>query len=424
MTRFTLLASLFCAACTSESIERPRLDPSAPIDEVMAPGDDVPPTDSRCIPFDNTLALFGSTDHDELRDVIVTDRGSIIVAGYEDGRDHAGSTIGSRGVVLEYANGFKPRATLDTLGTDTFESLAITPATGRIWLAARTNGAIKGLPIYGGFDYVIGELAATGFRADARGFDTTPDHPRQLVAGPDLLALVGHEERPMLDGSTWTNPWLATFDLTNDGISPRWLTTRRSPETERYTAVDVSSQLVISAGVIADGDSQGTYITARSRDVDVLWEQPLTNHGTDTIAAVRFLSDGAVLWAGTAKNPLRGDTDIVVGRLDSTTGAEQWTMRYGGVTDERVADLAIDATGMVRIAGDVVGTDRDAFMVVLDSEGNVVTEEQWASDGDDVPTAIAVDSCGTSVLVGHTTGALGNTSHGGRDGFVIVTRSN
>lgn len=417
---------LAVAGCVDDSTAPTEIDalPRAPVaDPGKAPvslPSDPPPVSTRCIADDVTNGQYGTTGIDDFRDVVVTDDGRILVAGLAGGQPSLSSTqpVGSHGVVFSYDTGFTPVATLDSSGTDSFESMALDPITKRVWLAARTNDT-------GNFDFVLGELAATGFKAMSRGYDTTPETPRQLAVRGGRLAVAGHESRVVEDGATWINPFLATYKV-DDTMDAQWFTTRRHVDTETYTAVDVSSEMVVVGGQISDGEKAGMFITARNHDADVLWSHQLSTEAFDKVAAVRILADGSVLWAGTSRvrDGEYSHDDIFVGRFDSVTGESLWTTHLGTKLDERVVDLAVGPEGKIYVAGDATGADldRDVFLTTLDAEGNVVGTQEWGSPASETAAAVAVDACGTAVVVGSTSGDLGGEAQGMRDGFVLIAR--
>jgi hypothetical protein len=416
--------STLVAACAAESSS----NTPSPIRTGVAPGDPAPgvlsktptnPNDPGCLPSGSAMRQYGTTGEDAFRDVAITSDGDVLVTGYQNGILRPdGEVIGTRGTVLAYEGMFTPRAVIDTNGTDAVESLAIDSATGRVWLAVRTNGDLPELTAYGDFDVVLADLAGVGARTRTRGFDSTPEYPRQIAAGAGFVAIAGHEERLMLDGSTWLNPFAIVYDTSSEQPGPRWRLTRRTNSIELLTAVDVAGDTIAIAGAIATGAQQGAYIAARTGDADLLWQEQLSSTGGDAVAAVRIVEGGDVVFAG------NDGGDVVVGRLDGATGTPRWSMRYGDERDERAADLAVDAHGRIYITGDLEssgGDHRDAFLLVVGADGEPLVDEFWTSDGDDVPSAIAIDACGTAVIAGETSGDLAGQANGGTDGFVIVT---
>lgn len=446
MTRVPLaLAPLFVAACTDDLVAPHPLAPIAEPAHVTQPGPRPQPVTAptTCVSVDAGIRRFGTTGHDDLRDVVVSPTGTILAAGYElatDGGD--GDVVGARGVVVEYwhdLTSVQRRALLDTSGTDTFESIELAPDTGTVWLAARTDGDVPALQSAGGLDLVVGELGGElaltgGFTARYRGLDGSAEHPRRLAVAPGgQLAVAGSERRVVL-GPAWTNPVLAVLSATEAGVAAQWSTRRVSPAIERYDAVALSPDAVVVGGAIVDTADQGMFVAARTLDAEITWQRKLSTAGSDTVTAVHVLPDGDVLWAGSAVGPLgpeaHGGLDAVVGRLDGSTGEPEWLVQYGDRGDERVTDMAVDATGRIHLVGSVAAQtpdgprgDDDAFLIVLDADGSMRMQEQWGSDGDDRANAVTVDPCGAIVVAGHSDGDLApGTPRGGRDGFVAVTR--
>lgn len=431
MSRLSRFALFLLAAC-SEPGAPPTVDPPPPLDGGQ-PGDGHDPgTDPRCLSFKGGVFRFGTTGRDEARDVVVTATGSILVAGFEDGRaTSTGEIVDSRGIVLEYApdlGGFRQRALLDTSGTDAIEALAIDRGSGRTWVAARTTGSIADLTTYGGNDVVIAALTASGLSPRARGFDFSSELPGRLAAGSEgLLAVAGFERRPTLHDTRWIDPFLAVYESSDAHVAPQWRTTRRAIEIERYTTVDVSDSTVVVGGNLEEGDGQGMFVIARDRDAGVLWQRRLSAAGTDAVAAVQLLPDGDVLWAGTTGSKLGdrwfGGTDLVIGRLDGATGATIFLAQYGSPMDDHARDMVAAADGRIFVAATTTSAAAglDAMLVVLSASGDMLGREQWSGSGDDEPTALDLDPCGGVAIVGHTAGDLAGPGHGDRDGFVIVT---
>jgi hypothetical protein len=411
MNRFGFLfASVLLAACTDEtSVPPPRDWLAHPVRDLGIVDE---PMDDGGLPL-GTVARYGTPGHDEFRDVVITPDRRILIAGFD----------ADRGVVLEYKSAFVPRAVLDTVGTDTFESIALDHESGRIWLAGRTNAALPGLVTYGSFDFVAGDLSDTGFRPMVRGFDTTPEYVKQIAVADGLVAVAGYEQRLMQEGPMTMNPVVATYAV-GDRLSPLWMSTRRNVDAERYTTIDVSATSVVVGGTIEDGEAPGMFVTARDRDAGMIWSRRTSAEGSDELAGITLLPNGNVLWAGTTTaalgEPAYGRRDIVVGEVEGATGGSVWIHQFGTEHDHHVADLSVTDDGHIYIAGDVNRDNRDVFLMAIKPSGEVLFYQEWPSVGDDVATAVAVTDDG-AVVVGYTDGDLGGTPQGGRDGFMIVT---
>ncbi len=438
MPRIASLLLLAVIACTPDATESFPVWPGHGPGGVLEPdGNPRPEPPAECLSVPTGRAGLGTTADEELRDVAITHTGAILAVGYDRGTFAPHGLLGARGIVLEITRdlvGMSQVGVLDSAGTDSLESLAIAPDTGKVWLVGRTNGELPDMPGYGGFDWVIGELTSTGgFERVARGLERTSEYAHRAAAGSGgLLAIAGHEQLSNPDGGISMDPFLAVYETGDGSASPVWFTSRRDPAHESYRAVDVSDTQVVVGGDILDGDEQGMYVTAWDRDAGRLWRRQLSQRGLDTVTAVKVLSNGNVLWAGSSASQLGsesyGGLDVVVGILDGATGVPLWTMQYGRTADDQVTDVAVDDSGRIAIVGatkadepETVRTDVDAFLVVLDAAGSELVNELWASAGDDRPTAVAMDTCGGVALVGYTNGDLVDAAKGGRDAFVLVT---
>lgn len=426
MTRTRLLASsLFaftaCADAPTASIEA--LDPRAPVP--TEPGVLNPDTfEPEVCLVPGRAAKFGTALRDEARDVAVQRDGTILVAGFEAGSFLPNGLVNTRGSLLAYSPDLQAvaaRASLDTTGTDAFESIAIAPDTGTVWLAARSNSAQAGGDAHGSHDLLIGELGATGFQLRERGFEAEAELPRQLaVAAGGHFAVAGSVQRGSLD------PFLATFTADAAGFRSTWLTTRADTEglNERYHAVDRSPGVVIAGGSLDGGDEPGMFVLAFGADADPLWRTRLSTFPLDNVVAVKLLPDGDVVWAGKLRGE-EGDDDLAVGRLDGATGTPRWTLQHGTAGDDTAVDLALDRRGRLIVlytSPEAEGTlDRDLAVLALDpDDGTSSLERSFAHAGDDAPTALALDACGNAAIVGSTAGELGGAPLGSRDGFVFV----
>jgi len=441
MHRLASLLALALAACAANTADpQPQPEPDGPghRPDVAEPGRDPrpEPPPGRCLAVPTAGTSFGTTANEELRDVVITSSGSILAVGYERASFSPHGMIGGRGIVLELAPDLSATSqvgVLDSTGTDSLESIAIAPDTGAIHAVGRANGELPDLPGHGGFDWVIGELTATGgLERRARGLDGSSEYAHGVAVGDGgLLAVAGHAQTTRPEGGSSMDPFLAVYDIGDGSASPLWFTSRRDVANEIYRSVDVSAAQIVAGGDILDGDEQGMFVTAWDRDAGRLWRRQLSGRGFDMVTAVDILPGGDVLWAGSSALPLgasaHGGLDAVVGVLDGTTGEPRWTMQYGGAGDDHVTDLAVDDQGRIAIVGntataDPTRSDVDAFLIVLDAAGNELVNELWTSDGDDRPAAVAMDTCGGIALVGFTTGHLVDAPRGGRDGFVLVTR--
>ena len=131
--------------------------------------------------------------------------------------------------------------------------------------------------------------------------------------------------------------------------------------------------------------------------------------------------------AGTTSGPsLRGEQDVVLAKYDAT-GRQVW-IRHLGVSDSAEGHtLAVGEDGSVTIAGSLKGAlgetiDRggsDAFVTRFDAAGAELWTQRFGGIGDESVDAVAVDADGVVYVAGRTKSPLAGTAHGGgMDGFV------
>ena len=119
-----------------------------------------------------------------------------------------------------------------------------------------------------------------------------------------------------------------------------------------------------------------------------------------------------------------------------------WGVQFGGLFDDRAADVALGSDGTVYVVGEVreavfgehVGAQTitpnlmtgelvpsgDAFIAAYDRDGVLLWSDQFGSAGDDAAWRVALSDAGQVVVVGASSGSLGAESSGSLDGFVAV----
>jgi hypothetical protein len=179
------------------------------------------------------------------------------------------------------------------------------------------------------------------------------------------------------------------------------------------------------------------------------------NANVDSCNSVALDSFGNVYCSGYTKGAVgegngTGD-DAFVMKLNSTTGAVVWVTQLGDTTtaaggnnsgDDVCYGVAVDAAGNVYCSGGTTGAlgetnggSTDAFLMKLDSDGDIVWLTQFgdttfvpggsaaSNAGNESCSAVSVDLSGNVYCVGSTTGALGETSGGSHDIFALKLNS-
>jgi hypothetical protein len=181
------------------------------------------------------------------------------------------------------------------------------------------------------------------------------------------------------------------------------------------------------------------------------WMRQYGTFGNDSGEAIAVDASGNVYVAGTTdggidNNANSGLSDIFLSKLDPQ-GNNRTTRQFGSSDSDQAAALALDANGMVYVAGttygsidgagnvDPTGTTSDIFVVKFDT-ATLTQQSTWMAGtplpavasagtgtvptGNDVAHCIAVDLSGDVFVAGSINGVFpGNTGAGGYDSFVI-----
>ena len=156
--------------------------------------------------------------------------------------------------------------------------------------------------------------------------------------------------------------------------------------------------------------------------------------GVETVRASATGPDGS-LWlvadmdAGAANQPIKGQRDVALIRIDSA-GRVVSTRALGAASTASGYALAIDAGGRVAVAGSVTGalepgksgevaTVADSFVTVFDAEGAEVWTQRRGARAADEATSVSFGPNGTVYVGGRSQGAIpGASASGGWDGYV------
>jgi hypothetical protein len=129
-----------------------------------------------------------------------------------------------------------------------------------------------------------------------------------------------------------------------------------------------------------------------------------------------------------------GAYDFALAKLDPN-GTHVWSHRYGGMDNDNILGIAIDAAGNIGIAGAfdrrfVIGKDEyraageaDALVARFDPEGTLLWINTFGAEREDVANGIAVDAAGNLVVAGWFSekadlGPQTVASNGNKDAFI------
>jgi hypothetical protein len=206
-------------------------------------------------------------------------------------------------------------------------------------------------------------------------------------------------------------------------------------EINARVAVDAGGNVIVAGSTLGalEGVNAGGYdgfVRKFDADGQTLWTRQFGSGGNDLIVAVAVEASGGIVVAGTTTGSLGGSPanvqDAFVRRL-TPGGAEDWTVQFGSGAEDMVAGVATGPGGRIAVAGgtlgDLAGTnsgDYDAFVRVLEENGDEAWTRQFGTAQADLLRRVAFDAAGRVIVAGDTDGTLGATSAGGRDVFVRI----
>lgn len=212
------------------------------------------------------------------------------------------------------------------------------------------------------------------------------------------------------DGMEPTTTVASSFNLQNNTLS--------------FNAASYSGTLVIDPSL-----EWGTYLGGFGFD---LCNAVATDAANKVYIAGSSFFSANIVTTGAYQTMNAGDFDGFLAKFNSN-GSISWATYYGGIGDDNISGLAIDAAGKVYISG-ITNSDSamattgsfqdtissayfDLFLVKFDSAGNRIWGTYYG--GNDVETGglCATDNQGHVYLAGHTLSASGIAFNGFQNAF-------
>jgi len=232
---------------------------------------------------------------------------------------------------------------------------------------------------------------------------------------PDGYAVLGYKGSP-----TTSTPDFQLVRLNTDGTI-RWQRYYDSGDRDLAYAMDVTTDggFIIAGQSLISPTIYSVWVIKLNNTGTVLWQKTLgTVTNEETVRSIEQISGGGYILAGkTLETDSTGDIWVV--RLDSTGGIV-WQKSFGGVGVG--TDLGFEAhdtsDGGFIVTGytDSFGGGADAWIIKLDSSGNVVWQRVYDGGGDDYSEAVHETADGGYVLGGYTYSFSGT---GNLDGWVL-----
>jgi len=177
-----------------------------------------------------------------------------------------------------------------------------------------------------------------------------------------------------------------------------------------------------------------------------LWNTFLGGSGDDYGDAIFVADDGSLIVVGSCDGswgtpilPYSGNYDAVVAKLDAE-GNLLWNTFLGGTFDDYGYGLAVDAAGMITVAGLTEGpwssggtvvspyVDVDGFVARLDANGNLLWRTYTGGNGAESCAAVALLPNGNVAVCGSSDESWGSPLHGhaggADDAFAMMLNGN
>ncbi len=151
------------------------------------------------------------------------------------------------------------------------------------------------------------------------------------------------------------------------------------------------------------------WVLRLDQDGNVVWENAYGGTGDDFAYSVQQVSDGGFIVAGGTRSFGAGNFDDWVLRLDND-GSVVWENAYGGAGDDwansvqQTFDSDGNPSGFI-VAGSTFSFGaggRDAWVLRLDDDGNVIWENSYGGSRDDTAHQIQQTSDGGFIVAGET----------------------
>ncbi len=111
-----------------------------------------------------------------------------------------------------------------------------------------------------------------------------------------------------------------------------------------------------------------------------------------------------------------GDKDLFLTKINSS-GEKEWTKQWGTAQKEEAYSMITDSDNNLYITGFTAGAlggtsfgKRDAFLIKFNSAGEIEWTKQWGSADDDYGNSITLDSNNNIYIAGNTSGMIDGVS--------------
>ena len=180
---------------------------------------------------------------------------------------------------------------------------------------------------------------------------------------------------------------------------PYWAKTY-GPGVAKAVAIDNNGDIIV-AGYVKKDDKKDGFVARLDKDGNVKWFKTYGGDKEDAFSDVKIAEDGDIIVAGYTESFGAGEKDVWVLRLDSN-GNVKWQKTYGGSANDKANAVAIADNGDVIVAGwtESFGAGNDAWVLRLDSQGNVKWQKTYGGSEYNEAYAVAIANNGDIIVAG------------------------
>lgn len=276
---------------------------------------------------------------------------------------------------------------------------------------------------------------------------TTYLSAQSLAPGSDVntnLPLSSHQS--MEGASVDCIPQMLYIDQDGDGFGSSIRSRMACPPkigyvTNNSDCNDANASINPDASEVCNGiddDCSGVADDHMSLDPDRLWQLSLGGQKDDKAMSIDYAANGSIYVAGESESNngdvsgSHGKNDFWIVKLD-VNGQVLWKKTLGGSNDDMAYAAKATSDGGVAVAGSTSSTNgdvtgmhgtSDAWLVKLDSSGNLLWQKCYGGSGIDIAYDMALTTDGGYVLAGYTKSSDGDITGSHETGEYWIVKTN
>jgi hypothetical protein len=231
-------------------------------------------------------------------------------------------------------------------------------------------------------------------------------------AGSEIRSVLGLDDGFLLVG----NVFLPSGDIdgyvirTDTEGKSRWNITLGGEKVDKlFSAVETQDGFVLVGLTYSFGNDSEVWVVKTDAHGKVIWNKTYGGSMEDAGRAITLTQDQHYMVAGYTNSMGNGDYDWLLLTIDNS-GTLLWNKTYGGLQSDKAYAAVAETAGAYVIVGDTRSKgagDNDAWIIKVDSNGNLLWDKTAGGEGFDMPSCVTVSNSG-GYLVGGFTFSFGN----------------